>query len=226
MNKIFPNCLLFFLMFFIFSCAGDREKKDNSELYSKSQTRGAIIERAGVTMGSDNTPEGRKLQMEVAQNKLQTGGGLFSKKGGIDLLKQEINIIFANEQEIKSLFETENFENAINSALNFSDTVVVTRGTKGSVVAQKNTFYSFDAIQVKKVIDKNGRKITMTKSFIRTIVYILQTAIPGINMVSWLAFFMIAFTEENQGLHDVAAETYVVSKYWDGPIPLQDNFGA
>ena len=77
-----------------------------------------------------------------------------------------------------------------------------------------------------KVIDKNGRKINMTKSFIRTIVYILQTAIPGINMVSWLAFFMIAFTEENQGLHDVAAETYVVSKYWDGPIPLQDNFGA
>ena len=27
--------------------------------------------------------------MEVAQNKLQTGGGLFSKKGGIDLLKQD-----------------------------------------------------------------------------------------------------------------------------------------
>ena len=83
MNKIFPNCLLFFLMFFIFSCAGDREKKDNSELYSKSQTRGAIIERAGVTMGGDNTAKGRKLQMEVAENKLRTGGGLFGKKGGI-----------------------------------------------------------------------------------------------------------------------------------------------
>ena len=52
------------LMFFIFSCAGDREKKDNSELYSKSQTRGAIIERTGVTMGGDDTVAGRKLQME------------------------------------------------------------------------------------------------------------------------------------------------------------------
>ena len=75
-------------MFFIFSCAGDREKKDNSELYSKSQTRGAIIERAGVTMGGDNTAKGRKLQMEVAENKLRTGGGLFGKKGGIDLLNE------------------------------------------------------------------------------------------------------------------------------------------
>ena len=88
MNKIFPRCLIIFLLFFVFSCAGDREKKDNSDLYSKSQTRGAIIERAGVTMADDNTPEGRKLQMEVAENKLQSGGGLFGKKGGLDLLNQ------------------------------------------------------------------------------------------------------------------------------------------
>jgi len=88
MNKIFPRCLIIFLMFFIFSCAGNKQKKDNSELYNKSQTRGAIIERAGVTMGGDATAKGRKLQMEVAENKLRTGGGLFGKKGGIDLLNQ------------------------------------------------------------------------------------------------------------------------------------------
>ena len=88
MNK-FPRSILFLaLLFFFTSCAGGGEKKDNSELYEKSQTRGAIIERAGVTMGSDNTPEGRKLQMEVAENKLQSGGGLFGKKGGLDLLNQ------------------------------------------------------------------------------------------------------------------------------------------
>ncbi len=75
-------------MFFIFSCAGNREKKDNPELYSKSQARGAIIERAGVTMGGDDSAEGRQLQMEVAENKLQSGGGLFGKKGGLDLLNQ------------------------------------------------------------------------------------------------------------------------------------------
>ena len=88
MNKVFQSWLLIFLMFFIYSCAGDRERKDNSELYSKSQTRGAIIERAGVTMGGDDTAKGRQLQMEVAENKLQSGGGLFGKKGGLDLLNQ------------------------------------------------------------------------------------------------------------------------------------------
>ncbi len=88
MDKLPKILLLIVLLFFFSSCAGDGEKKDTSELYAKSQTRGAIIERAGVTMGSDNTAEGRKLQMEVAQNKLQSGGGLFGKKGGIDLLNQ------------------------------------------------------------------------------------------------------------------------------------------
>ena len=60
-------------MFFIFSCASDREKKDNSELYSKSQTRGAIIERTGATIGGDDTAKGRKLQMEYAENKMASG---------------------------------------------------------------------------------------------------------------------------------------------------------
>mgnify|MGYP001341146474 FL=1 len=77
-----------------------------------------------------------------------------------------------------------------------------------------------------KVIDKNGRRITTGKSFIRTMVFMFQVYIPIINWVSWLALIMIVFTEENQGLHDVTAETYVVSKYWQGPVPLQDNFGA
>ena len=40
-------------------------------------------------MGGDDTAKGRKLQMEVAENKIASGGGLFGKKGGIDLLNQD-----------------------------------------------------------------------------------------------------------------------------------------
>ena len=77
-----------------------------------------------------------------------------------------------------------------------------------------------------KIVDKEGRKITFTKSFIRSIVYLLHTAIPFLNTVSWLAFLMIGFTEYKQGLHDFLAETYVVTKHWEGPVPLEDNFGG
>jgi uncharacterized RDD family membrane protein YckC len=37
---------------------------------------------------------------------------------------------------------------------------------------------------------------------------------------------MIGFTEYKQGLHDFLAETYVVTKHWEGPVPLEDNFGG
>ena len=77
-----------------------------------------------------------------------------------------------------------------------------------------------------KIVGKEGRKITFTKSFIRSIVYLLHSAIPGLNLISWLAFLMIGFTEYKQGLHDILADTYVVSNHWEGPVPLEDNFGA
>ena len=35
---------------------------------------------------------------------------------------------------------------------------------------------------------------------------------------------MIGFTEYKQGLHDILANTYVVTNHWEGPVPLEDNF--
>ena len=72
-----------------------------------------------------------------------------------------------------------------------------------------------------KVIDKNGQKITMTSSFVRTILYII-----GAQVLLCLGVVMIGFTEYKQGFHDILANTYVVTTHWEGPVPLEDNFGA
>ena len=73
-----------------------------------------------------------------------------------------------------------------------------------------------------KVVDKNGQRITMTSSFLRTILYIIGAQA----FLLCLGIVMIGFTEYKQGLHDILANTYVVTTYWDGPVPLEDNFGA
>ena len=77
-----------------------------------------------------------------------------------------------------------------------------------------------------KVVNQSGERITMTTSFVRTIVYLVLTTIPGVNIVGVLGIIMVGFTEQKQGLHDIAAKTYVVPKEWLDPIPLQDGFGA
>ena len=77
-----------------------------------------------------------------------------------------------------------------------------------------------------KIVNQKGERITTTASFIRTIVYMLQTSIPFVNMVSWFALVMIGFTEYKQGLHDIASGTFVVPHQWQGPVPVEDQFGA
>ena len=73
-----------------------------------------------------------------------------------------------------------------------------------------------------KVVDQNGQRITMTSSFLRTILYIIGAQA----FLLCLGVVMIGFTEYKQGLHDILANTYVVTNYWEGPVPLEDNFGG
>ena len=76
------------LLLFIVSCSSG-EKKDNSDLYAKSQTRQAIIERSGTILGGNSSKADRDLRLLDAENRLRSGGGLFGKKGGLDLLRSE-----------------------------------------------------------------------------------------------------------------------------------------
>ena len=73
-----------------------------------------------------------------------------------------------------------------------------------------------------KVVDQKGQRITMTSSFLRTILYIIGAQ----GFLLCLGVVMIGFTEYKQGLQDILANTYVVTTYWEGPVPLEDNFGA
>jgi len=77
-----------------------------------------------------------------------------------------------------------------------------------------------------KIVNSNGQKINLSTSLIRTLVYFSQTLIPWLNLLTMWLLLLIGFTDYKQGLHDMAAKTYVVSKYWEGPITVEDNFGA
>jgi hypothetical protein len=84
-NSLTPLILLVSL--FIVSCSSsDKEKKDTSDLYAKSQTRGEIIDRSGTLFRAGSNQKDIQRQMDDANNRLMSGGGLFGKKGGISIL--------------------------------------------------------------------------------------------------------------------------------------------
>lgn len=63
-----------------------KESSDTSDRYAKSTTRQAIIERSGTVFTAGSDPKDKARQLMDAENRLRSGGGLFGKKAGIDLL--------------------------------------------------------------------------------------------------------------------------------------------
>ena len=74
----------------------------------------------------------------------------------MELIERDIDILFANESELKSLFETDDFEYALSKIRGACEIVAVTRSEKGSVVVTKDSVETAPATLVHKVVDTTG----------------------------------------------------------------------
>ncbi len=74
----------------------------------------------------------------------------------LDLVKNKLNITFANEQEILSLINTKNFNEVISFGKQLGKLIVITRGEKGSIAIHKNEIVECDIQKNLKVVDLTG----------------------------------------------------------------------
>ena len=74
----------------------------------------------------------------------------------LDLVKNKLDIIFANQSEINSLIDSENFEEVISFAKKINKHLVITRGDKGAISIYNNEIFEVDAISDLKIIDLTG----------------------------------------------------------------------
>ena len=78
------------------------------------------------------------------------------KKSFVDLVKNKLDITFANEQEIMSLIETKSFEDVINFAKDLKKLLVITRGEKGAVSINGNEITECGIKKNLKIVDLTG----------------------------------------------------------------------
>jgi len=78
------------------------------------------------------------------------------KANFLDLVQNKLNIIFANEQEIKSLIDAKNFEEVITFGKQLGKLLIITRGEKGSVAINKNEVTECQSKSNLKIIDLTG----------------------------------------------------------------------
>lgn len=73
------------------------------------------------------------------------------------LLETDVDILFANEEELKSLYEAEDFDEALQQARAWRGLGALTRSEKGCVIAAPDgEVHVVDAVPVKRVVDTTG----------------------------------------------------------------------
>ena len=74
----------------------------------------------------------------------------------LNLVKNKLDITFANEQEIMSLIEAKNFNDVIDFSKQLNKLIVVTRGEKGSVAINGEEIFECDIKKNLKIVDLTG----------------------------------------------------------------------
>jgi len=74
----------------------------------------------------------------------------------IALIESNVDLLFANEEEAKSLFKTDSLESAVEELRTMCPVVAVTRGPLGSVIASKSAVVEVVAEPVAEVVDTTG----------------------------------------------------------------------
>jgi fructokinase len=74
----------------------------------------------------------------------------------LNLVKNKLDITFANEQEITSLIEAKNFNEVINFSKKINKLVVITRGDKGAIALNGEEIFTSDIHKNLKIVDLTG----------------------------------------------------------------------
>ena len=78
------------------------------------------------------------------------------KDSFLNLVKNELDITFANEQEIISLIDAKNFEEVIAFGKELGKLLVITRGEKGSIAIKNNEVIECGSKSNLKIVDLTG----------------------------------------------------------------------
>ena len=93
----------------------------------------------------------------------------------LNLVKNKLDITFANEQEVMSLIEAKNFDDVINFSKQLGKILVITRGKKGAIAIQGNEVVECGIKKNLKIVDLTGAGDLFAAGFLHGYVNNLST---------------------------------------------------
>jgi len=89
------------------------------------------------------------------------------KQDFYNLLKNDLDILIGNENEINELTSKKNLLDSINQLKEFNKLVVITRSEKGSLAIKKNEIINCESVKVEKVLDLTGAGDLFAAGFLK-----------------------------------------------------------
>jgi fructokinase len=89
------------------------------------------------------------------------------KQDFYNLLKNDLNILIGNENEINELTDKKDLLDSINQLKEFNKLIVITRSDKGSLAIENNEVINCDSIKVNKISDLTGAGDLFAAGFLK-----------------------------------------------------------
>jgi sugar/nucleoside kinase (ribokinase family) len=97
------------------------------------------------------------------------------KDNFLDLVKNKLDIIFANEQEIRSLTDAKSFEDVIEFGKQLGKLLIITRGEKGSVAIKNQEIVECQSKPNLKIVDLTGAGDLFAAGFLNGLINNVST---------------------------------------------------
>jgi fructokinase len=89
------------------------------------------------------------------------------KEDFYNLLKNDLDILIGNENEINELANKKNLLDSINELRQFNKLIIITRSDKGSIAITNNEVISCDSVKVDKILDLTGAGDLFAAGFLK-----------------------------------------------------------
>lgn len=116
-------------------------------LFDPLEARRAFAKAAALTHGA-----GRKIAITLSDSFVVER----HRDALLGFIEIQCDIVFANASEVRALFQTTDFDAAVQALAGKVEIAAVTRSEHGSVVASKGQLHEISAFPVEKVVDTTG----------------------------------------------------------------------
>ena len=158
---------------------GIAEKINQNDINEKAVQESEMIFLEGYLWDEGEPKSAFDKAMSLSNTKAMSLSDQFCverhKSDFLNLVKNKLDITFANEQEIRSLIDAKSFEDVIEFGKRLGKLLIITRGEKGSIAIKNQEIVEYQSKPNLKIVDLTGAGDLFAAGFLHGLINNIST---------------------------------------------------